>query len=65
MTQSHKCAFLDGDECRADDHCQYKLTTACYPLGPKFCGKDQILGVGKSLSAPEWLKVGGIERGTQ
>jgi hypothetical protein len=43
MTQSHKCAFLNGDLCQSEEHCQYKLTTACYPLGEYFCGKDQIL----------------------
>jgi hypothetical protein len=43
--QSHSCAYLQGagDQYRCDEHCQYKLTTADEPLGPVFCGKDQIL----------------------
>ena len=42
--QSHKCAYLkEDDQCVGDEHCQFKLTTACYPLGPHFCGKDQII----------------------
>lgn len=44
--QSHACAYLDkpaGDQCRCDEHCQYKLFPATYdPAGPVFCGKDQI-----------------------
>jgi hypothetical protein len=43
--QSHNCAYLQGDQCRCDEHCQYKLTTAGESSGPVFCGKDQILKV--------------------
>jgi len=45
--QTHKCAFLDscGDQCRNDEHCQYKLTTANTPLGPMICGKDQMMQI--------------------
>ena len=42
--QSHKCVFLDprGDQCRNDEHCQYKLYQAL--LGTEtFCGMDQIV----------------------
>ena len=44
--QSHKCAFLvEGDLCRNDDHCQYKLS----PVVPYhlifLCGKDQIIAL--------------------
>ena len=46
ITQSHLCAFLYAyNQCSCDEHCQYKLTTACYPIGPHFCGKDQILAL--------------------
>jgi hypothetical protein len=48
MTPEAQCAFLDEVFCRGDEYCQYKLTTACYPLGEKFCGKDLILGSTKS-----------------
>lgn len=40
--QSHKCAFLDGDICRADEPCQYQLFDKIREL-ETFCGKDQIL----------------------
>jgi len=54
MTQSHKCAFLhEADVCGGDEWCQYKLTTACYPLGPIFCGKDQIVAFDKIQMAGE------------
>lgn len=45
--QSHKCAYLDspGDRCRSDEYCQYKLTTACSPLEPQICGKNQALAI--------------------
>lgn len=46
--QSHECAFLDscGDQCRNDEHCQYKLTTGRLGFaGPTFCGKDQIIKI--------------------
>ena len=48
--QSHKCAYLDGpgDWCRLDGCCQYKLTTACSPMGPQICGKDQALAIIKA-----------------
>jgi hypothetical protein len=40
--QSHHCAYLDdGDRCRGDEHCQYKLIA--YP-DLVFCEKDQIIG---------------------
>jgi hypothetical protein len=53
MTQSHKCAYLhDYDRCTGEEWCQYKLTTAYYPLGEIFCGKDQIL---RTSITPEWL----------
>jgi hypothetical protein len=42
--QSHHCAYLhQGDQCRCDEHCQYKLTISDEPFGQTiFCGKDQI-----------------------
>jgi len=54
MAQSHNCAYLDGEDrelCRADACCQYKLTTACYPLGPQICGKDQLLAIERAGGA--------------
>lgn len=46
--QTHKCAFLDpcGDQCRNDEHCQYKfVSTGQGFLGPVLCGKDQIIKI--------------------
>jgi hypothetical protein len=44
--QQHHCAYLDdGDRCRGDEHCQYKLTADQYP-DLVFCGKDQITTAG-------------------
>lgn len=45
MPQSHNCGYLDGDLCHGDEHCQYRMTADCYPLGPYFCGKDQIIAL--------------------
>lgn len=50
--QNHNCAFLsEGDLCRNDDHCTYKVILSCYPLGPHFCARDQII---------EYLSRGGL-----
>jgi len=50
MTQQHHCAHLDaiGDQCRCDEHCQYKLESAYGvrpPYAPNICGKDQIVAI--------------------